>query len=143
MKFKNDNKPPILINMIEVLEQKIGFNLPLDYRNFLSNHNGGQPEHQFLTIPVCHGEALIDYFLGIGRPHADIQEWLEELSDDLGVGFLPIALDPGGNILIMDKSDGKIYYWDSARHFPRSSDEENAFWVADSFSDLLEKLSAS
>ncbi|NJN38873.1 MAG: hypothetical protein HC790_09285 [Acaryochloridaceae cyanobacterium CSU_3_4] len=62
--------------------------------------------------------------------------------DDLKDDFLPIGFDPGDNALLMNKSNGKIYYWDSARFFPTSSDEENAFWVADSFSDLLTSLRA-
>ena len=140
MKFAKDNTPPLSMEALIKLEQEIGCTLPQDYRNFLIHHNGGEPEYQVLTIPDCHDETLVDRFLGIGRPHDDIQEWREELSDDLGDAFLAIGLDAGGNTLFMDMSDWKVYYWDSARYFECSSDDENAFWVADSFSDLLEKL---
>jgi hypothetical protein len=54
--------------------------------------------------------------------------------------FIPIAFDPGGNSLIMDSGNvegAAVYYWDSARHFALSTEEENAFLVADSFTDLL------
>lgn len=140
MNFLMDNKPPLTSGALTELEQKIDYRLPEDYRSFLVSHNGGQPENQLLRVPDCHADVLIDHFLGIGRPYADIQWWLNELKDDLKDDFLPIGFDPGDNALLMDKSNGKIYYWDSARFFPTSTDEENAFWVADSFSELLIRL---
>ena len=140
MKFAKENTPPLSMEDLIKLEQKIGCTLPQDYRNFLIHHNGGEPEYQVLTIPDCHDETLVDRFLGIGRTHDDIQEWRDELSDDLGDAFLAIGLDSGGNALLMDLLDRTIYYWDSARYLNCSSDDENAFWIADSFSDLLERL---
>ena len=140
MKFCNDNRPPLNMDALIRLEHQIGYTVPEDYRSFLILHNGGQPECQTLNVPDCNSDIIVDIFFGIGKPHADIQFWLNELEDDLKGAFLAIGFDPGANALLMDKSDGNIYYWDSARHFPCSSDEENAFWVADSFSDLLQKL---
>lgn len=140
LKFNRDNIPPLVLGSLTELEQQIGCVLPDDYRSFLIQHNGGEPERQILYVSGCNSDILIHYFLGIGRPRGDIQKWLAELDDDLNDTFLPIAFDPGGNALLMDKSSGKIYYWDSARHSPYSSDKNNAFEVANSFSDLLKKL---
>jgi SMI1 / KNR4 family (SUKH-1) len=140
MRFYEDNASSLSINAITEFEQKIGCTLPQDYCDFLVQHNGGQPELQFLEVSDCKSDVMIHCFLGIGNPNADILIWLKELDDDLKDTFLPIGIDPGGNFLLMDKSDGKIYYWDSARYFSCSSDEENAFWVANSFSHLLERL---
>jgi SMI1 / KNR4 family (SUKH-1) len=140
MKFFNDNKPPLRMDDLIGLEHQIGCTLPEDYRSFLILHNGGQPERQILNVQDCESDIIIDIFFGIEKPHADIQFWLNELDDDLKGAFLAIGFDPSSNALLMDKSDGNIYYWDSARHFPCSSDEENAFWVANSFCDLLQKL---
>jgi hypothetical protein len=140
MKFYKDNRPPLSMEALIGLEHQIGYTLPDDYRSFLILHNGGQPECQTLNIPDCKSDVIVDTFFGIGKPHADIQFWLNELDDDLKDAFLAIGFDLGANAFLMDKSDGSIYYWDSARHFSCSSDEENAFWVADSFSDLIQKL---
>jgi hypothetical protein len=140
MKFYKDNTPPLSIEDLILLENKIDYTFPEDYRNFLIIHNGGQPERQILNVPDCENDVIINIFFGIGKPHADIQFWLNELEDDLKGAFIPIGFDPGANALLMERSDGNFYYWDSARHFPCSSDEENTFWVADSFYDLLEKL---
>ncbi|NJN38872.1 MAG: SMI1/KNR4 family protein [Acaryochloridaceae cyanobacterium CSU_3_4] len=62
MRFHNDNKPPLASEALTELEQQIRYRLPEDYRSFLIRHNGGQPEHQFLSIPDCHDEVLIDIF---------------------------------------------------------------------------------
>jgi cell wall assembly regulator SMI1 len=141
MNFYGDSVSPLSMSVITEFEQEIGFTLPPDYRDFLVQHNGGQPENKFLEVSDCNSDVMISCFLGIKKPLADdILFWIEELSDDLKDFFLPIAVDAGGNFLLMDKSNGKIYYWDSARFFPDSSDEENAFWVANSFSHLLESL---
>jgi cell wall assembly regulator SMI1 len=140
MKFTSDKKPLISSKQIEDLEMKIKMTLPIDYKEFLLEHNGGIPERQLLYIPDCAGETLVDNFLGIDRINGDIFKWIRELNDDLKGIFVPIAFDPGGNALLLDPSDSAIYYWDSARHFPVSTDEENAYLVASSFTNLLEIL---
>ena len=99
------------------------------------------PEHTLFTIPDCAGEALVDLFLGIDRPDESIGEWMKEFCDDLPEGWIPIGFDPGGNVILMDLiDDGTIYYWDFGRHFPQSTDDDNTFWIANSFSDLLKHL---
>lgn len=141
--YNIDVKLPSFINKIELVknfEGKISYSLPLDYRNFLIKFNGKNLENKPLYIPDCESDVIIQNYLGISLPSADIEGWLEELKDDLDQNFLPIAVDPGGNFLLMNKIDGKVYYWDSARHFSVSSDIQNTFWVADSFSDLISKL---
>lgn len=140
MNFHEDNDLPLSINSLIELESKIGSKLPKDFCEFLIAHNGGRPKNQFLEVPDCDTEVMVHYFFGIKKPNSDILIWLNELEEDLKDIFLPIEIDPGGNILLMDKTDGMIYYWDSARFFPDSSDNENAYWVANSFSDLLTRL---
>lgn len=123
------------------LESSLDVVLPKDYRRFLLQHNGGVPQPRRFVIPGCDGEALVDVFLGI-RTSNDIADWVEELDDDLPAGFLPIGFDPGGNALLLDTTDGagKVYYWDSGRHFATSSDLENTYPIASSFTDFLGSL---
>jgi cell wall assembly regulator SMI1 len=137
MKFQKTNAPPVTESNILNFEQTIRFGLPLDYRQFLLEHNGGVPEQDLFSIPDCNSEGLIDHFLGLGREKEDLEDWMNELEGDLPEGFIPIGFDPGGNAILMDLSDATIYYWDSARHYPQSTDDDNTFWIANSFSDLL------
>jgi cell wall assembly regulator SMI1 len=140
MTFLNDNNPTVTPERLAELESQLDNKLPQDYKSFLLEHNGGTPEKTLFQIPDCDGDALVDYFLGIDRPNGDLLDWKEELADDLGEEYLPIAFDPGGNALLLKLSEGTILYWDSARHFPVSTDEENTFWIADSFTQLLSSL---
>jgi cell wall assembly regulator SMI1 len=141
MKFKRSNIPFTTETKIADFEKKAGFKLPHDYKQFLLDHNGGVPENTLFDIPDCASAALIGHFLGLERPKESISFWMNELSDDLPEGFMPIGFDPGGNVILMDITDeGTIYYWDSARHFPQSTDDDNTFWIANSFTDLLKNL---
>lgn len=142
MNIINDNKPRLPGSGIAELEDKIGKKLPVEYVNFLERYNGGQPLENKFHIPDCDSDSLIDHFLGMGRPSEDIMDWIDEL-DDLAGRFIPIGFDPGGNALILDYLDGTIYYWDSARHFECSTDEENTYWIANSFGELMGSLSSA
>jgi hypothetical protein len=138
--FADDRKPPLSPVRLAEFEVQLAHPLPQDYRLFLLQHNGGRPDCPLLAIPDCHDEAVIAYFTGIDRPNWDLIDWMTELEDDLAGQFLPIAFDPGGNAVLLDLTNGKIFYWDSARHFPCSSDGENTYWVADSFTQLVDQL---
>lgn len=139
MKVENDNNPPASSDDITKLERKIGYPLSDSYRRFLERHNGGRPFPNRFPIPDCNAEGIVDCFLGLGRAEEDICDWVEEL-EDLRGEFLPVGFDPGGNALIMNHLDGRIYYWDSARRFDCSDDEENTYLLAESFGDFLAKL---
>ena len=136
----DSNVPPSNSDHLNSFELEHGITLPDDYRSFLMEHNGGKPSPAVVTIPDCSQESIIDHFLGLGRDGEDLEDWVCELQDEMPSGFLPIGFDPGGNAILLDVNDGVIYYWDSARFFDASSDDENTYWVANSFSDLLRGL---
>ncbi len=136
----DSNNPPSDSNKINIFEQEHGISLPADYRAFLRLHNGGKPLPDVVTIPDCSQKAIIDHFLGLGRESEDLEDWMNELREDMPQGFIPIGFDPGGNAILLDLSDGVIYYWDSARFFDASTDDENTYWVANSFEDLIKSL---
>jgi len=146
--FANSNTPEIKEADVQRSEGDLGLIFPLDYRRFLLNFNGGNPVPNYLLIPDLNEKVVVECFLGIGRPHFDLIKWTAEVrhSLDLPDEFIPIAFDPGGNNLIMKSADygsPEIYYWDSGRHFNLSTDDENAFFVADSFTELLTKFDAT
>lgn len=140
MKFTDTNNPPLSQAKLHEFETRLGIALPGDYQSFLLSCNGGIPSHTLLHIPACADDALIEVFLGVDRPHGDLEEWIREFEDDLKRDLIPIAFDPGGNALLLSLKNGKVYYWDSARHFPVSTDEVNAFLVGESFTQMLDAL---
>jgi cell wall assembly regulator SMI1 len=143
--FEDSNKPKLTEANLRRTENDLGFLFPSDYRRFLLEFNGGKPTPNMLVIPGNDEEVAIESFLGIGRRDLDLNIWTPELrhSLDMPKEYIPIAFDPGGNNLIMTSAqcgDSEIYYWDSGRHFDFSTDEENAFFIADSFAELLTKF---
>jgi len=132
---------PLEDMLLSDLQRKVGYVLPHDYEVFLRTHNGGRPSRRLFHIPGCGAEALVDVLLGVGTPNS-VEEWIDEMEEDLPPGFIPIGFDPGGNALLLDLSStpAAVYYWDSARHFQQSSDDENTYRVASSFLDFLEGL---
>ncbi len=123
---------------IAKLESSLRIVLPNDYRRFLLAYNGRVPTPRRFVIVGCNGEALVDILLGVNTLN-DIADWVKELRDDLPNGFIPIGFDPGGNALLLDTTDGEgvVYYWDSGRHFLTSTDEENSYRIAGSFTDFV------
>jgi SMI1-KNR4 cell-wall len=139
-----ENKIPTNVTnaMLEETQRALTMTFPDDYKRFLLQFNGGRPIPNFLPIPDLDTKVAIDSFFGIARPYLDLKEWNLELrySLDMPEKFLAIAFDVTGNKLIMDTEapkESSVYYWDSARQFELSSDDKNAFLVADSFSTLL------
>jgi hypothetical protein len=128
--------PPIQGGIIEAFEEAIEHPLPSSYRRFLEDHNGGKIHPDFVYVPDCESDVIVDCLLGFGQKHGDIMHWFGEL-DDLRGRFIAIGFDPGGNAFLLDYRSGAIYYWDSARHFECSTDEENAYWIADSFENFI------
>lgn len=134
---------------IERFEKQIGFSLPESYRSFLSKFNGGSPEPYHFAVPKWrYGQSLVTEFNGItpGK-FSDIGEVIETLEDRLPKGFIPIAGDPGGNVVLLSldgPTRGKVYFWDHENE-PEEGTEDvedypNVYLLADDFQDFLNNL---
>lgn len=125
---------------IAELERNIGFPLPNDYRHFLQQTNGGHfvggyPEVTAETIGVI----CCDSFFGRKMPNAlDLEFWFKEMKDEIPINSLLIGKDPSGAffLLVCDYNSLGVYYYDHSYNYPESSDQENAYFVSESFSKL-------
>lgn len=135
---------------IAALEQRLGISLPDEYRQFILTWNGGQPEPNAFPIQDnprdTHG--LLDRFFSIDVEDTDydIVDNAEVFRDRVPADLLPIAFDPGGNLIcvaVSGKNKGKIYFWDHNDEFPpgKVPDYHNVYFVANSFSELIDNLS--
>lgn len=129
-------------------EQQLGFTLPSDYRAFLLRHNGGYPEPNYFPIAnfPLDDYGILEWLLCLEEGYTlDIRRHLEVYRDRIPQGLLPIARDPGGNILCLSLNEhdkGTIFYWDHEGEVGEGAvpDLENVYFVAHSFDDLLSKL---
>jgi len=134
---------PATETAVTAAEKVLGVAFPEDYRRFLLEHNGGSPVPDAFFIKDVNQYAIVDCFFGVDRPSDDLLRYFSEIEDRIPGAHVPIGVDPGNNVLLMDLSPegtSKVYYWDDLMAFEQSTDEENTYLVAASFSDFLDKL---
>ncbi|WP_392551924.1 SMI1/KNR4 family protein [Orbus wheelerorum] len=130
---------------IERLEKKYNLRLPSDYQAFLLNTNGGSVninEYNQLPVNGLTEKVVVDVLYGIDTGHeaANIDFWTDKLQSDLPAKTIIIGDSIMHGLFIMicrDEMQG-IYYWDDSYHFETSTDENNTYWIADSFSDFMD-----
>jgi hypothetical protein len=129
---------------IRALESQMKMTLPDDYKAFLLNNNGGEPEVKYAAFHVedLEEDISLDVLFGIGIEKLDILHWSNMFRGDLPPASLVIGSDPGGGtlLLINDGSDNGVYYWDDSYSFEESDDDCNTYFIADSFSDFVNSL---
>jgi len=132
-----DSKP-IDINLLNLFEDEHHFEFPEEYRNFLMRHNGGYPNPNIFRMMIRgeKNEGMIHRFLRISHSEIDgiyhyINIYKKRIPDD----FLPIAYDPGGNLIligILGNRRGKIYFWDHENE-SESPIYDNVHLISNSF----------
>jgi len=136
------------LNQLEIrnTEKKINANLPLSYKNFLMAHNGGQPIPNAYPIANCpvdtHG--LVHFFFCICEGDMyDLIDYVDTYHNRLPEYFLPIACDPGGNLICLVTAGpqaGKVYFWDHEEELTALKTYANVYLIAESFDEFLESL---
>lgn len=118
---------------INVLEELIGVQIPIDYKKFLLNHNGGIPEPGFFQIFGSEARWHVRSFLGLDLPikSSNIDWNWNSLKGRIPKHLLPIADDDMGNFVLMSFvgfNRGKILFW--------IHDQETSFDSLESLHDV-------
>lgn len=133
----------ISLEEIKNFETEYNVNLPERYKGFLLNWNGGYPEPSMFEISVEKGVSVIDHFFGIGDEESDLSDYIDVYEYRLPTGFVPIAYDPGGNVICLGTKDpyyDNIYFWD---HENEQGDNENMskmYFLANNIDEFLGNL---
>ncbi|MBC6315403.1 SMI1/KNR4 family protein [Listeria grandensis] len=127
------------------LEKGLYLNFPEDYKQFLMNKNGGVPEENYLSMVIpSHGEEIVlGALLGINEnDNFDLESWYKEYSDELMESSLIIGTEYGSGlfVLICEGNQEGVYFWDNGQGLEGSSDEENVYKLATSFSAFVSGL---
>jgi cell wall assembly regulator SMI1 len=133
---------------IERFERQIGTTLPETYRSFLLRYNGGHPEPNMFPIQGFYADThgLLEWFFCIAKGDVyDLAENEQLYHNRVPPDLLPIATDPGGNLIclaIEGKNQGKIYFWHHEDEVGKGIHPtyNNVYFVANSFDDLLNSL---
>jgi hypothetical protein len=120
--------------------------LPDEYKSFLKNENGGRPKpnrFRFTTKDGNREDSVAHYFFALyeGRV-GNLKRSFERYKDRIPSGYLPIGIDPFGNLILLrvtGQNQGKVYFWDHEKegNIPTST---NIFLIANSFSEFAEQL---
>ncbi|EOL45082.1 SMI1/KNR4 family protein [Enterococcus caccae] len=127
------------------LEEKFDIVFPDDYKEFLENYNGGLPKKNYLITHLANTgeEIVLGSLLGISEnENFDLGTWFFEYEDELPPSSFIIGTEYNSGLFIMITiGDEKgVYFWDDAQELEGSSDEENVYWVADTFNGFLKSF---
>jgi len=135
---------PTTVAVIDAFAKRHDIQLPDDYRDFLTQYNGGQPKPNYCEITMPQGGAIVDVLFGFTETSGcNIDDTNDEYRDDLPPGFVIIGGDPGGAFYILGTiaPDAGIYFWDHQHFLDGSSEEDgNTYFIIQSFTDWLESL---
>jgi hypothetical protein len=143
--------PALAEEDVRSAEQRLGRRFPEDYRRFLLRNNGGKP------VPECfrmrslkdgtEAEGAVGWFFGLntGNPNIDIEDNLRVYDLRTPSRFVPIATDPGGNLICLSTqgSDfGAVYFWDHESELDQGNvaGDEGVYAIAPAFQAFLEGL---
>ena len=137
-------------------EEKIGFKLPKDYKEFLREYNGGYPDPNYPLFTIYEmsveeieemGESTgLDYLFDI----EDLSSWEKEYENDIPKKTILIGSGLFGLILLSENENMKgIYLWDTHWCITDIGDKDAAvdeelsfsiYKISNTFSEFLEKL---
>ena len=131
---------------ISILENKFEVVLPEDDKRFLLQENGGRNTaykyKNLVRISQISEEINIDVMFGVETniKNADIEQWTSEYRDDLFPNSIIIGdtIQHGFIVFWLSNEENRgIYYYDDTYEFESSTDDVNAYFLANSFSEFL------
>lgn len=147
VKIKNANAHgPLSLTRLNEFERRTRTRLPEDYRQFLLEHNGGQPEPAFFWIqqPVDGSRVLRFYALFEGSLLPSLNAYAGPERYGIPASLLPIADDGLGNLICIGIEApiyGAILFLDHDRFSPNDGDESRGITrLSDSFTAFLQSL---
>jgi hypothetical protein len=137
----------VALKAIEAFEANIAKKLPNDYKMFLLEFNGGEPESNEFSVPKAKTGSSVRMFYGLIDKHKEGDLFHEHkiMFDRVPANFLPIGGDSCGNCICLSlHSDtfGQVFFWD---HELEADEGEpatfsNLFRIGNSFTEFFENL---
>ncbi|MDN8588364.1 hypothetical protein B2I21_27195 [Chryseobacterium mucoviscidosis] len=138
----NTNEKVKLKN-IEEFEAKYHVVLPVQYRDFLLEYNGGNVKPNVFKISDDEGETALNtlYGLDINESYDELSSVFDSLYGEIPNEFISIGDDSGGNQICLGTSEeytGKIYIF--LHDIEPTEKMSNMFLISDSFDSFLDSL---
>nr|WP_321232909.1 ankyrin repeat domain-containing protein [uncultured Psychroserpens sp.] len=118
---------------ISKFEQDIDVKLPKDYKKFILKNNGGRPTLNIFETLGGEYESDIQFFFGITEEGIyDLRRNQTNLPNNLIGKFLPIAIDSGGNLILLQLDSNTVHFFDH--------EIEEIVTISNSFKEFLKDL---
>ena len=148
-----DTLPPATVAELNELEQYAGLTFPELYRQHLLLYNGGKCEPNVFHF-IENGNStssMVDSFLPTRQEGwGSLRDYIETYKIDekrLPSFIIPIADDPGGNLICIscEQGDlGSIYFWDHETEVDYTVEEDsvrtNLYRISNSLHEFLTSL---
>ncbi|MEK4077564.1 SMI1/KNR4 family protein [Paenibacillus sp. FSL R5-0486] len=133
----------IKLKNIEEFEAKYDVVLPVQYRDFLLEYNGGNVKPNVFKISDDEGETALNtlYGLDINESYDELSSVFDSLYGEIPNEFISIGDDSGGNQICLGTSEeyaGKIYIF--LHDIEPTEKISNMFLISDSFDSFLDSL---
>lgn len=133
----------IKLKNIEEFEAKYAVFLPVQYRDFLLEYNGGNVKPNVFKISDDEGETALNtlYGLDINESYDELSSVFDSLYGEIPNEFISIGDDSGGNQICLGTSEeyaGKIYIF--LHDIEPTEKMSNMFLISDSFDSFLDSL---
>ncbi len=144
-----DSETPLSSETIRKVEERLGIVFPIEYRDFLRLHNGGRPRPAVFRFKKPSGQfadSCVDWFLAIYEgEHDNFESYFETYQHRLPTELVPIAHDPGGNLICIAVSgtlNGFVFFWDHENEcdIGETPTFANVYLIADTFSEFVNSL---
>jgi hypothetical protein len=148
-----DTSPPATVAELDDLERYAKLPFPEAYRQHVLRYNGGrcEPNVFHFTEQGQRTSSAVDWFLPTRREGwGSLGDYIETYKIDakrLPTALLPIAHDPGGNLICLccaGEKVGRVYFWDHESEVDYTAEADsvqtNLYPIADSLSLFLASL---
>ena len=138
----------LTIEEIRVIESKYLLTFPDEYVNHLLAYNGGQCDPKVFEFMENGNltQSNVDWFLAVyDGKHDSLEEYIKIFKIDqerIPDSFIPIAHDPGGNLICISSVDKKIYFWDHEKESVNidHNESDNIYFIANSLEVFFNNL---
>ena len=128
------------------IEKLFNISLPSDYVTFLLKYNGVVSNDAFNEIYLkdINKNVNVDVIYGIdtGNDASNIEYWTNAYVDDLFESTVIIgdSIQHGFFVLVCDGSNDGVYYYDDSYSLSSSDDENNVYFIANTFDEFFTLL---
>jgi hypothetical protein len=145
--YKTENKTTI--DQIKSLETKYGLSFPDEYVNHLLKYNGGKCKPDVFEFDENGNlsESIVNRFFAIyDGKYNNLEDYIIMYKIHkirIPKDFLPIADDPGGNLICISAPNGHVYFWDHENEMIEYNEElayDNVYFISKGLQAFFDSL---